>query len=693
MKRLSILFLACLTPLVLAWSAGAEAQSCTNGRALYKKKLNNVDVSCSQSSCHSSDVTADKNNIWKGASNAQAIDIALDGVTEMAGLRSFLGLTTTDLDDIALYLFYASNGLACPAAAPAVSASPTSLSFGNINTGSSSAPQVITVSNTGTGGATGMAYPAAPSGYSRSTTCAATLAAGASCTISFTFSPAGAGSANANWTITGDSGISVPVSLTGTGVAAAPNLGAAPPSVSFGSVNVGQTSPGTNVTITNNGAGGATGVGFINSNAAEFLVSGNTCGATLASGASCGLSIAYKPTAAGADNAMLTVNYTGGPAVVINLSGSGAAVITPANLVAAPPTLAFGSVTSGTTGGKQTVTVSNSGGTAATGIALAGSNPAEFVVSANTCAASLGAGASCTLDLAYAPSAPGADSAALTINYSGGSAVVTLTGTGSTAPVANLLATPGNAAFGSVTVGLPSATVPFTLSNTGNAVAAGIAFANTNAAEFVVNSNTCGTTLAAGASCAFNMTYSPTAMGADNATLTISYTGGASMVLPLSGTGVTAAPPPAGQLSLPVALTMPDQQVGTTGAPVAVQVSNIGSAAVTVSAITLSNMAEFALAGSTCASVAAGATCTLSFTFTPSGTGGRSTSVNIVSNGTGSPQTLVVQGTGLSAGGTPPPPTSGTAEAIEYFHAGFGHYFITAIADEITKIDNGTFKG
>jgi len=33
------------------------------------------------------------------------------------------------------------------------------------------------------------------------------------------------------------------------------------------------------------------------------------------------------------------------------------------------------------------------------------------------------------------------------------------------------------------------------------------------------------------------------------------------------------------------------------------------------------------------------------------------------------------------------------ADAIEYYHAGFDHYFATAIADEITKLDNGTFAG
>ena len=86
----------------------------------------------------------------------------------------------------------------------------------------------------------------------------------------------------------------------------------------------------------------------------------------------------------------------------------------------------------------------------------------------------------------------------------------------------------------------------FALSNTGAAAATGLAFANTNAAEFAISGNTCGTTLAAGASCAFSITYSPTASGVDNATLTISHAGGASLVLPLNGTGVAGTPPPRG---------------------------------------------------------------------------------------------------------------------------------------------------
>ncbi len=43
--------------------------------------------------------------------------------------------------------------------------------------------------------------------------------------------------------------------------------------------------------------------------------------------------------------------------------------------------------------------------------------------------------------------------------------------------------------------------------------------------------------------------------------------------------------------------------------------------------------------------------------------------------------------------GIAPPEDPPTAVAVEYYHAAFDHYFITAIADEIAKLDDGTFAG
>lgn len=65
-----------------------------------------------------------------------------------------------------------------------------------------------------------------------------------------------------------------------------------------------------------------------------------------------------------------------------------------------------------------------------------------------------------------------------------------------------------------------------------------------------------------------------------------------------------------------------------------------------------------------------------------------------VLNAAGAP----VPGFTLATGGgrsiperAPPPPS--TARAIEYYNPGLAHYFITASADEIAKLDSGVFKG
>ncbi len=67
-------------------------------------------------------------------------------------------------------------------------------------------------------------------------------------------------------------------------------------------------------------------------------------------------------------------------------------------------------------------------------------------------------------------------------------------------------------------------------------------------------------------------------------------------------------------------------------------------------------------------------------------------SITVASNGSGSPQTLAVNGTGVRRRQFRRRRPRRRL-AIEYYHASFDHYFITHIADEITKLDNGTFVG
>jgi len=402
----------------VAFTALANAQNCTNGNTLYHKKLGGIDVSCSQSSCHDTDPKAGKNNILNGAQQPNKINAALDGgVSDMSGLRSALGLTPTDVDDIALYIWYRQGNSQCPAATPNVSASTTSLAFGSVTVGSSSAPQVVTLTNTGGAAATSFAVGAVPSGYSRTTTCTASLAAGASCTISVTFSPTAAQAYGGSITVTGSGGTNISIAVSGTGGAtASPNVNASASFLSFGNVTVGQTSTAQTITVTNGGTAAATNMSYPGA-PAKFNKSGTCSSATLNAGASCTIVFTYSPTAVGSDSA--TYTFTGGgKSFPIALSGAGSTTVPPAGQLSMPSSVTMPATTVGTTSAPQTVTVSNTGGAAVTVSSIVSSNSGEFGVSGSNCTL-VNAGSGCTFNVIFTPAAAGARSGTLTITSSG----------------------------------------------------------------------------------------------------------------------------------------------------------------------------------------------------------------------------------------------------------------------------------
>lgn len=101
---------------------------------------------------------------------------------------------------------------------------------------------------------------------------------------------------------------------------------------------------------------------------------------------------------------------------------------------------------------------------------------------------------------------------------------------------------PSSLAFGNVVVGSNSTkTATFTNSGGASLTIANIGFSGTNAARFA-QSNNCPASLAVGASCAINVSYTPNAVATDNATLTISSNGPSSPdSVTLSGTGVATS--------------------------------------------------------------------------------------------------------------------------------------------------------
>jgi hypothetical protein len=105
-----------------------------------------------------------------------------------------------------------------------LTATPTSLSFGDVASGSTSSAQTVTVSNPGSS-AVSVSSVAVTGPFSQSSTCGGSIAAGGSCTVSVTFAPTSGGSQTGTLTVTTSApGGPLTVALSGTGVASTTNL-------------------------------------------------------------------------------------------------------------------------------------------------------------------------------------------------------------------------------------------------------------------------------------------------------------------------------------------------------------------------------------------------------------------------------------------------------------------------------------
>ena len=99
----------------------------------------------------------------------------------------------------------------------ALKASPSSVAFGNVAVGSTSAAQTVTVSNPGTTTAA-LSSVSATGPFSQTNNCGSSLAAGASCSVQVSFTPTAAGAANGTLSIASNApGSPLTVTLSGTG--------------------------------------------------------------------------------------------------------------------------------------------------------------------------------------------------------------------------------------------------------------------------------------------------------------------------------------------------------------------------------------------------------------------------------------------------------------------------------------------
>lgn len=216
--------------------------------------------------------------------------------------------------------------LLTPSSSPAVTLSPTKVSFAAQLVNTTSPPQTVTLTNTGSATLTigGISFTGPNlSDFAQTNTCGSSVAAGARCTISVTFKPGASGLRTATLNVTDNaSGSPQKVQLTGQGTV----MSVVPNSLNFGSVSVGSMSSPQTVTITNTGTASVsiTGISLTGANKGDFILDSDTCGSALGASASCAVTIGFEPRATGSRTATLNVNDTGGGSPqTVALSGTG----------------------------------------------------------------------------------------------------------------------------------------------------------------------------------------------------------------------------------------------------------------------------------------------------------------------------------------------------------------------------------
>ena len=428
-----------------------------------------------------------------------------------------------------------------------LTAAPTSISFGNVQIGTSQT-QGGTVTNTGGTSVTATQITVSGTGYSISgVTAPLTLAAGQSANFSVIFAPTGAGSASGNIAfVTGNGTTNVP--LSGTGVTAG-DLTTNPTSISFGNVVLGSTSPETE-TVKNTGGSSLT-VSAAVISGAGFSYAGLSLPLVLAPNQASTFSISFKPTGAGASSGNLSLTVSGSPTTVdIGLSGTG---VTAATLTANPTSLTFTNVQVGQSS-TQTETVTNTGGSNAHISAVAASGTG-FSVSGFTPTVTLTPGQSTSFSVTFAPKSAGnfSGNVSVTSDASNSNLSVPLTGSAVTATSTLSVTTP--ISVGNVVDGL-SGTQTGTLTASGaSVVVSSVSMGGTNPAEFSISGLSFPVTVTTTQAVTFTVTFTPAATGAASATASFaSNASNSPTVATLTGTG-TAAPVHTVQLSWVASVT------------------------------------------------------------------------------------------------------------------------------------------
>ncbi len=429
-------------------------------------------------------------------------------------------------------------------------------------------------------------------------------------------------------------GLFVLLLVSSCSVVRAQSISVSPKLIAFPNQGVNTSSAASSVTVLNNQAASLT-ISSIQVSAPYSQT--NNCGTSLAPNAQCTISVTFAPTAKGyfPSSLVLTDSAANSPQSV-SLTGNGVIPVT-----ISPAAINFPNQAINTSSAASNLTVTNN---LSAPVSIASVAAGTGYAQTNTCGASLAAGTSCTVSVTFSPTAIQYYSSAVTITDSAANSpqTVPITGNG----IAAVAYSPKLISFPDQGIFSTSATYPITFTNNQPAAVN----LNIQAPAPFAQTNNCGASLAAGATCTINATFAPTVVQYYSSAVTISGATPSPISIAVTGNGI-----------IPVSFTpkvggyyFDHQIVNTPSTPQIVTITNNQTTPLTFTSMSSSTAFPFSTNcgnGAGSGTLAPGATCSVQVTFDPPAAIAYTANLLVYDNAYGSPISIPLQGTGIT--GTP----------------------------------------
>ena len=543
-------------------------------------------------------------------------------------------------------------------AAPTLTTTPANggtLNFGSVDVGDSSAMDVM-VTNSGTGTVNGIS-----AGLTTGTVFTITgnnctsLSAGANCTVQITFSPVASGMVSDTLTIDSTNDGSSSITVQGTGVDTV-IAQIDPTTWDYGMVAVNSSSTSQIFTVTSLGNLDLD-IGTVllaGSDPGQFTIDSDACSnATLMTNETCEIAVSCTPDSVGTFSATLEVpsNDPNTPtAATLDCEGTNVPAVS-----ADPDPLDFGIVFVSQVPKTESITVTNSGAADLTVTSVALATGTDFSITMEDCTSSspIAPSGTCTIEVQLTNSGVGNYMDGVEITSDAPTSVDTVDVAAEVqadAPAVSLSPTDVN--FGNQAEGTTSSIITVTLTNvgTGDLNVSAVGLSGVDGTNFNVEAEDCTTApVSPAGTCTIDLTFSPDAVVTFAASLDITSDAASSPdSVPLSGTGISAAAPVL--ILSPSSLAFGDLPIQGT-ANLTVMVQNGGISDLVVGTITLggADPVQFTVTADTCsgAVLVEQATCSIEVQFSPEQLGNFLAALNIPSNASSTPDTVVLSGTGI----------------------------------------------